>query len=155
MKHELTRKEKEQDRIRHFDVCNCHTEPVFLTYRHTDEIDSIISRWLKNHEPVYNFISEDQVGHKLWVVDDDKILDSLASAFEKLDKFILPTATIVLHLQLLWENCAESNIPIRKEMLPIIILWQQFFLIVICRLWHTIAWFISLRKSPRNNSGGD
>ena len=33
MKHELTRKEKEQDRIHHFDVCNCHTEPVFLTYR--------------------------------------------------------------------------------------------------------------------------
>ena len=89
MKHELTRKEKEQDRIRHFDVCNCHTEPVFLTYRHTDEIDSIISRWLKNHEPVYNFISEDQVGHKLWVVDDDKILDSLASAFEKLDKIYI------------------------------------------------------------------
>ena len=43
----------------------------------------------QNHEPVYNFISEDQVGHKLWVVDDDKILDSLASAFEKLDKIYI------------------------------------------------------------------
>lgn len=89
MKHELTRKEKEQDRIRHFDVCNCHTEPVFLTYRHEDDIDLIVSRWVQEHKPVYDFVSDDRVGHKLWVIDDVKTIDALASAFEGMDKIYI------------------------------------------------------------------
>ncbi|MEE0776818.1 MAG: DUF1015 family protein [Bacillota bacterium] len=89
MKHELTRKEKEQDRIRHFDVCNCHTEPVFLTYRHQDRIDAIVDQWVKDHPSVYDFVSEDNVGHTLWVMDAPDAIASLESSFRDLDKMYI------------------------------------------------------------------
>ncbi|MBQ2764605.1 MAG: DUF1015 domain-containing protein, partial [Firmicutes bacterium] len=54
MKHELTRKEKEADRIHHFDVCDCQTEPVFFTYRHNETIDQIVNDWISQTEPVYD-----------------------------------------------------------------------------------------------------
>lgn len=89
MKHELTRKEKEQDRIHHFDVCNCHTEPVFLTYRHTGVIEAIIADWTKDHQPEYDFIAEDKVGHTLWVIDDQSVLTQLEQEFARLDKIYI------------------------------------------------------------------
>ncbi|MEG2638799.1 MAG: DUF1015 family protein [Clostridiales bacterium] len=89
MKHELTRKEKEQDRINHFDACNCHTEPVFLTYRHRDSIDAIVADWVKNHNPQYDFISEDEVTHTLWVLDDEKAIAKIEKEFSALDKIYI------------------------------------------------------------------
>ena len=86
LRHELTRKEKEADRIKHFDVCDCHTEPVFLTYRHQDSIDTVIAAWTAQHAPVYDFVSDDNVGHMLWVVDDDAVIEKLMGAFAALDK---------------------------------------------------------------------
>ena len=70
MKHELTRKEKEQDRIRHFDVCNCHTEPVFLTYRHTDEIDSIFPGGSKtmNRFIILSVKTKSAINFGLWMM---------------------------------------------------------------------------------------
>lgn len=86
LKHELTRKEKEADRIKHFDVCDCHTEPVFLTYRHRDDINRLVAAWVDSHEAVYDFVSDDVVKHILWVVDDNTIIDQIKAAFGKLDK---------------------------------------------------------------------
>ena len=64
-KHELTRADKEQDRINHVDYCNTNTGPIFLTYRSTKEINEIVDSWMANHEPVYDFISEDGIPHSV------------------------------------------------------------------------------------------
>lgn len=86
LKHELTRKEKEADRIRHFDTCDCHTEPVFLTYRHQEDIDCLVNVWINSHDAVYDFISADGVSHILWLVDDDATIEALRQGFGRLDK---------------------------------------------------------------------
>lgn len=86
LKHELTRKEKEMDRIRHFDVCDCQTEPVFLTYRHREDIDALVAAWVAAHDAVYDFVSDDRVTHMLWLIDEEAMIEALQEAFEKLDK---------------------------------------------------------------------
>jgi uncharacterized protein (DUF1015 family) len=69
-KHELTRKDKEEDRMKHVRVTNANIEPVFFSYKKVDEINAIIDEWVKNHSPEYDFTSEDSIGHHLWVIDD-------------------------------------------------------------------------------------
>ncbi len=81
-KHELTREDKEQDRIRHVDTCNANTGPIFLTYRAKDDIDALIAKETAK-EPVYDFVSEDGVGHTVWVIDDADTISSLEAAFAK------------------------------------------------------------------------
>lgn len=83
-KHEFTRVEKELDRINHFDVCDTNTEPVFLTYRDDKRIRTIMEGFIAGHEPVYDFVSGDGVGHTLWVVDDDEIIAGLTSLFSEI-----------------------------------------------------------------------
>lgn len=80
-KHEFTRVEKELDRINHFDVCDTNTEPVFLTYRDDERIRMIIEGFIANNDPVYDIISEDGIGHTLWVIDDEAILDNIVELF--------------------------------------------------------------------------
>ena len=80
-KHELTREEKEQDRIRHVDNMNANTGPIFLTYRHADEITNIMKDWAKNHKAVYDYVSEDGIGHTVWVIDCPKTVETISSAF--------------------------------------------------------------------------
>lgn len=80
-KHEHTREDKEQDRINHVDYCNANTGPIFLTYRHEDEIDDIVSEWTKR-EPVYSFTAEDGVSHIVWVIDDSETIGKLQSHFK-------------------------------------------------------------------------
>lgn len=84
-KHEFTREDKEQDRIRHFDVCDANTEPIFLTYRKEKDISKLIDDFVESHDPVYNFTGDDGVTHILWVLDDEAIIDGLVNAFGKLD----------------------------------------------------------------------
>ena len=80
-KHEFTRVEKELDRINHFDVCDTNTEPVFLTYRDDKRIRMIIEGFIANNDPVYDIISEDGIGHTLWIIDDESILDNIIGLF--------------------------------------------------------------------------
>ena len=80
-KHEFTRVEKELDRINHFDVCDTNTEPVFLTYRDDKRIRMITEGFIANNDPVYDIISEDGIGHTLWVIDDEAILDNIVELF--------------------------------------------------------------------------
>lgn len=82
-KHELTRADKEQDRINHVDNCNANTGPIFLTYRNRAEITEIIELWKNNNEPVYDFVSEDNIGHTVWVIDNDDVINSLKQGFEQ------------------------------------------------------------------------
>lgn len=82
-KHEFTRVEKEKDRIRHFDICDTDTEPVFLTYRDDKRIRTIVEAFAAGNDPVYDFVSGDGIGHTLWVIDDEATLQSLTSLFSE------------------------------------------------------------------------
>lgn len=80
-KHELTRADKEADRIKHVDACDANTGPIFLTYRSEDTINDIVDAWRKDHTPVYDFISEDGITHRAWVIDDKTAIESLVQKF--------------------------------------------------------------------------
>ena len=80
-KHELTREDKEQDRIRHVEICDANTGPIFLTYRSKADIDGLINTWTESHTPVYDFVSEDGIGHTAWAVDDEAVMGQLTAAF--------------------------------------------------------------------------
>ncbi|MBN2797104.1 MAG: DUF1015 domain-containing protein [Clostridia bacterium] len=84
-KHEFTRPEKEQDRINNFDYCDANTAPIFLTYRKNDEINTIVNDWIKFHMPVYNFVSDDDITHIVWVIDADEIVERLTQLFAGID----------------------------------------------------------------------
>lgn len=83
LKHELTRKEKELDRINHFDACSTQTEPVFLAYRKHEGISTAIREWIKFHKPEYDFTSEDGVTHLLWQVADSAVIETIRKGFEE------------------------------------------------------------------------
>ena len=80
-KHELTREDKEQDRIRHVDICNANTGPIFLAYRTVDEISAIIEN-VKKNAPVYDFTAEDGIKHRAWVIDNDETANKLIELFK-------------------------------------------------------------------------
>jgi len=80
-KHEFTRPEKEIDRINNFDHTNANTAPIFLTYRKNDEINKIVNDWIKFHMPVYNFITEDDITHIVWVIEDEEKIEKIKEIF--------------------------------------------------------------------------
>lgn len=83
LKHELTRKEKELDRINHFDTCSAQTEPVFLAYRKHEGISAAIREWIKFHKPEYEFTTDDGVTHLLWPVTDPEVIETVRKGFEE------------------------------------------------------------------------
>lgn len=84
-KHEYTRPEKELDRINNFDYCDANTAPIFLTYRKNDDINLIINNWIKFHDPMANFISEDEITHIIWKIDDQGIVSEISELFKKVE----------------------------------------------------------------------
>ncbi|MBC2147885.1 DUF1015 domain-containing protein [Listeria booriae] len=81
-KHELTREEKELDRIRHVDVTDANTSPIFLTYRSDATVNKVVDAWISKHDPVYDFKSFHDVTHRIWTVDDVDVVNTLTEAFE-------------------------------------------------------------------------
>jgi uncharacterized protein (DUF1015 family) len=82
--HELTREDKEKDRINHIDIVNANTGPVFFTYPDDRSIDFIIEEQTEK-SPEYDFISGDKVQHTLWLIDDPSIIKELKEKFEVID----------------------------------------------------------------------
>lgn len=80
-KHELTRADKEADRINHVDYCDANTGPIFLTYRGTEEIDAIIAKYTET-EAEYDFTTEDGIRNTVWVVADKDDIEALSNAFK-------------------------------------------------------------------------
>ena len=80
-KHELTRAEKEKDRIHHVDYCNANTGPIFLTYRDNETVNAIIRSYTENTEPVYDFVS-DGVENIVWVIENPVEIEQIAKAFQ-------------------------------------------------------------------------
>ena len=80
-KHELTRKDKEEDRMKHVRLTNANVEPVFFAYPAVNEIDEIVNKIIAG-KPVYDFIAkEDGFGHRFWVIDDKVIIARLVELF--------------------------------------------------------------------------
>ena len=83
-KHEYTRPQKEDDRVRQITALNAQTGPVLLAYRGTAEIADIISK-VAAGTPTYDLVADDNVGHTLWVVDDQAQIDRLTKIFDAMD----------------------------------------------------------------------
>ena len=83
-KHENTREEKEQDRIRHIDTCNAQTGPIFLAYREDPEISVVIRCIQQDEEPIYDFTAPDGVQHRVWIVDDEADIRVLMQSFAEM-----------------------------------------------------------------------
>ena len=79
-KHELTRKDKEEDRMKHVRVNNANIEPVFYSYPENEEINKIVDKVI-GEEAEYDFVSEDGVGHHFWLISDKKDIDRITEIF--------------------------------------------------------------------------
>jgi uncharacterized protein (DUF1015 family) len=82
-KHELTRADKEEDRMKHVRVTNANMEPVFFTYPAVKEIDEIVEKIIKNESPEYDFVADDGFGHHFWVIREKQTINQLTSLFSK------------------------------------------------------------------------
>ena len=80
-KHELTRQDKEEDRMRHVRITDANIEPVFLAYRDNATLAELIRKYAER-QPVYDFIAPiDGFGHRLWLVDDDVDIATITAEF--------------------------------------------------------------------------
>ena len=79
-KHEFTRPDKEDDRVRQIDALNAQTGPVFLTYRHDATVDGIVSKAMQG-KPEYDLTADDGVKHTIWLIADDADITNLTKAF--------------------------------------------------------------------------
>ncbi len=83
-KHELTRRDKEEDRMKHVRVNNANIEPVFFAYPHRDDLDAIVAEIIKN-ESEYNFVAElDGFGHTFWLIDDEETIRRITEIFTEI-----------------------------------------------------------------------
>lgn len=88
-KHELTRADKEADRIRHVDTCNANTGPIFLTYRNNPAAAEILTNWAADHAPVYDFATEDNIQNTVWVIDCPKTVATLCDIFGSVESLYI------------------------------------------------------------------
>ena len=88
-KHELTREDKEQDRIHHVDSCNANTGPIFLACRYPDSLLTLMNNWKDHHEAAYDFTEEDQITHRVWVIDEDEVISEINKEFAGIDSLYI------------------------------------------------------------------
>ncbi len=82
-KHELTRRDKEEDRMKHVRCNNANIEPVFFAFPDNEALEEVI-RKVTAGKPEYDFVAPDGFGHTLWVIDDDATIDLITKEFEKI-----------------------------------------------------------------------
>ena len=87
-RHEFTRPDKEDDRVRQIDALNAQTGPVFLTYRHQPEVDRLVAE-ITRAEPEYDLVADDGVRHTLWRVDDPEKVARLTGLFDAMDRLYI------------------------------------------------------------------
>ena len=80
-KHELTRSDKEEDRMKHVRITNANMEPVFFAYPAVKELDTIVENIVSSQSPVYDFVAEDGFGHHFWVVDNPTTIEEIVRLF--------------------------------------------------------------------------
>ncbi|MBD5200821.1 MAG: DUF1015 domain-containing protein [Bacteroidales bacterium] len=82
-KHELTRRDKEEDRMKHVRVNNANIEPVFFAFPDNEGLENIIRTVIKG-EPEYDFVAPDGFGHTLWVIEDPEMIETITKEFDKI-----------------------------------------------------------------------
>ena len=88
-KHELTRKDKEDDRMVHVEIQSANIEPVFFAFKHQSELEDIIARTVKGPSE-YSFTDENGFGHELWIISDDALIERISELFtDKVDAFYI------------------------------------------------------------------
>jgi uncharacterized protein (DUF1015 family) len=87
-KHELTKVDKEVDRVKHVLTVNANTGPVFLTYLAHEFIDSLVKRMIQNDRE-YDFTADDGVSHTVWVLNNEEDISALTNAFKRVDAFYI------------------------------------------------------------------
>ncbi len=87
-KHENTRAEKEEDRIRHVDACDAQTGPIFLAYRADEAIREVVAR-VKRTDPEYDFMSPDEITHRVWVIRDAGDIAEIQDAFARMNEIYI------------------------------------------------------------------
>jgi uncharacterized protein (DUF1015 family) len=80
-KHELTRPDKEEDRMIHVRIQNANIEPVFFAYPAIKEIDDIVANVVSSKDPDYDFVAEDGFGHHLWTIENDAVNKRITEIF--------------------------------------------------------------------------
>ena len=83
-RHENTRAEKEEDRIRHVEACRAQTGPIFLAYRANQTLHALTAQ-AKEQEAEYDFVAEDGVRHRVFVIRDDDMIAQISAAFAQMD----------------------------------------------------------------------
>lgn len=87
-RHENTRADKELDRIRHVDTTNAQTGPIFLAYRQDDILQSVIDKNMKK-APLYDFVSDDGIGHKVWSIVSDEDIRTVMERFAQMNSIYI------------------------------------------------------------------
>ncbi len=88
-KHELTRQDKEDDRVKHIEVCAAHTGLVFLAYRRNQELKSAIYKEIEGKTCEIDFITSDKVQHRIWKIDDAEAISRLQHLAQKISAFYI------------------------------------------------------------------
>lgn len=83
-KHEFTRAKKEEDRIKHIRACNAQTGPIFLTYRDSETINNKVLE-ICSKKPLYDFIADDRVCHRVWKIDEKEMINEIINAFKEVN----------------------------------------------------------------------
>ena len=83
-KHEMTKPDKEQDRINHVTYCDANTGPIYLTYRPDNAVSEIIADWQESHKYYCKFHSDDGVESTIWRVADKKVINKISDIFEQI-----------------------------------------------------------------------
>ncbi len=82
-KHEFTRPEKELDRINHITTTGAQTGNVFLAYKNVDDIDTLINKWKKEKNPVYDLLADDGIQHSIWIINDTDTINTISELFKE------------------------------------------------------------------------
>lgn len=87
-KHELTRRDKEEDRMKHVRINNANVEPVFFAYPKNPGLAAIIEEVIKTPAE-YDFVSVDGIGHQFWIIDNKQTIDQITELFSKIDNMYI------------------------------------------------------------------
>jgi len=88
-KHELTRADKEEDRVRHIDALDANTGPIFLAHRSAPRLEALTDGWARSHEALYGFDGPGGVRHEAWIVDDPDTIDVITQIFAEMDSLYI------------------------------------------------------------------
>lgn len=139
-KHELTRKDKEEDRMKHVRVCDANMEPVFFAYPDNASLDQLLKKY-SDIKPEYDFIAPiDGFRHQFWVISDPEDMNIITEEFRKMPSLYIADGHHRSAAAALVGDEKEGKIPFIKVMKNIIISWQFVSQLHNSQFLITIEW---------------